>query len=155
MIFKHGFMMKKAFKTKVFALICGIGACTPMIDSHGDSPDPEKLALLKLGETPYTQVQALLGTPSSRTVFDKEYWLYISSVQERTAFFRPQETSRRITVLKFDANGILQEIEEKDMTDGISVSVSEEQTKTSGHSVSLIEQFIGNIGRFEQKKRGP
>lgn len=147
--------MNASLKTKIFALICGLGACTPMIDSHGDSPDPEKLALLKIGETPYTQVRAVLGTPSAKTVFDKEYWLYISSVQERTAFFQPRETARRITVLKFDENGILQGIEEKDMADGISVAVSEEQTKTSGHSVSLIEQFIGNIGRFEQRRSGP
>ncbi len=140
---------------KLIALALSLNACTPMLDAHGDSPDPEKLALLKIGETPYTQVQNILGTPSSKTVFDSEYWLYISSVQERIAFFKPKETERHITVLKFDNNGILQEIQQKDMNDGMSVAIDQDKTETSGHSVSLIEQFIGNIGRFEQKKRSP
>ena len=136
------------------SLLLSLTACTPMLDSHGDAPDPEKLALLETGRTPYTEVRALLGPPSSKTVFDAEHWLYISSVQKRVAFFKPEETERRITVLKFDKNGILQSIEEKTMNDGVPLLPCEDETRTSGHSVTLMEQFIGNIGRFEQKRNG-
>lgn len=126
-----------------------------MIDTHGDSPEPEKLALLEIGTTPYTEVMDILGSPSSRTIFDNEYWLYISSKQERMAFFEPKEVERKITVLKFGKDGILQGIEFKELKDGMQIVLSEDETKTSGHSIGLLDQFISNIGRFEQKKSGP
>lgn len=127
-------------------------ACTPMIDTHGSSPDPARLGKLQKGVTPYTQVQALLGSPSSKTVFGHEYWLYITSRQERLAFFKPKETARTVTSLEFDDNGILKDIKTYDLQDGVALPYDPEATEMAGHSVSVTDQLISNIGRFEQKQ---
>lgn len=128
-------------------------ACAPMIDSHGNAPDMHLLSKLKTGQTPYTEVQTILGSPSSKTIFGNEYWLYISSTQERFAFFKPEETDRSVTALRFDKNGILQEIDVRDLTDGKKIFYDSAATPMPSHSVSVMDQLINNIGRFEQDSR--
>ena len=125
-----------------------LSACAPMIDTHGDALDPEVLASLQTGKTPHTEVQAKLGSPSSRAVFDSEDWIYIHSKQERTAFFKPKETQRTVTVLRFSRNGILQEIETKTLADGREIIPTEVKTETNEKSLTILDQMISNVGRM-------
>lgn len=125
-----------------------LSACSPMIDVHGDAVDPDALALLKTGETKYTEVQNLLGSPSSKTIFDGEDWIYLHSKQERMAFFKPKETYRQITVLKFGRNGVLQKIETRTLEQGRSITPSPETTQTGESSLSIMDQMINNVGRM-------
>ena len=119
-----------------------------MIDVHGDAVDPDALSSLKVGETKYTEVQNLLGSPSSKTIFDGEDWIYLHSKQERMAFFKPKETYRRITVLKFDRSGVLQDIETKDLSQGREITPDSETTQTGEKSLSVMDQMISNVGRM-------
>ena len=123
-------------------------ACTPMIDTHGDALDSEALASLQPGKTSYMEVQATLGSPSSRAVFDSEDWIYIHSRQERTAFFRPEETQRTVTVLKFSRDGILREIETKTLADGRMIIPAVARTETNEESLTILDQMISNVGRM-------
>lgn len=143
--------MRSFFRFKTFAFLLALGGCAPMIDTHGDALDPEKLASLKVGETPYTEVLQILGSPSSRTLFDTENWLYILSKQKRIAFFKPEEFERTVTVLKFNRQGILQQIDFKQLADGRSFTPSAETTPSYGKELSVIDQMISNVGRFEGK----
>lgn len=59
-------------------------ACTPMIDTHGDALDSEALASLQPGKTSYMEVQAKLGSPSSRAVLTvKTGYIFIPARNER------------------------------------------------------------------------
>lgn len=123
-------------------------ACAPMTDVHGDALDPQTLASLQTGKTPYTEVQAKLGSPSSKAVFDGEDWIYIHSKQERKAFFKPEETQRTVTVLRFGRDGILREIETKTLADGRAIVPAAAETETNEKSLTVLDQMISNVGRM-------
>lgn len=137
------------FKTAVLFSVLASSACAPMIDTHGDIMDPDDMAALKIGVTPYTEVQNILGSPSSKTIFDSENWIYIHSKQERMAFFKPEEIERTVVVLKFSNDGILQGIETKDLKDGFKITPSSATTIRNQNSMSILDQILGNVGKFQ------
>ncbi len=140
--------MPPFFRFKVLTAAVLLSGCAPMIDTHGDALDADDLASLKVGETSYTTVAGVLGTPTARSTFDTENWLYIMSKQKRTAFFKPVEFERTVTVLRFDRSGVLQGIETKTLADGKVISPDRETTETGGKELSFFDQMAGNVGRL-------
>ena len=135
-------------KLSVFGSLFFVSACVSMIDVHGDAVDPERLASLVPQKTDYTEVQNLLGSPSSRAIFDSENWIYLHSEQKRVAFFKPKEIHRDIVVLRFDKQGILQSVETKTLEQGREITPSAEVTKTDQESLTVMDQMIRNVGRM-------
>ena len=125
-----------------------LSACSPMIDVHGDSVDEDVIASLIPGETVYTEVRQRLGSPSSKTIFDTENWIYLYSKKERFAFFEPKETYRNLTVLKFSRDGVLQKIETKTLDDGHPVVPAPADKKSDRDSLTVLDQMIANVGRM-------
>ena len=140
--------MPPFFRFKTLAAAILLSGCAPMIDTHGDALDADDLASLKVGETPYTDVARVLGSPSVRSTFDTENWLYITSKQKRTAFFKPVEFERTVTVLKFDRSGILQGIETKTLANGKTISPDRDTTEANGKGLSFFDQMADNVGRL-------
>ena len=52
--------------------------------------------------------------------------------------------------LTFDDRGILQEVQNVGLEDGEEIQIVERETPTMGRELSLIEQLIGNMGRFDR-----
>ncbi len=123
-------------------------SCSPRLSIHGNSLDPARLSEVKPGEMSRQEVQEILGSPSSKAVFDQESWYYISSRTEAFAFFKPKVTERNIVIVRFDKKGIVSEVKTLDLKDGLPVEFVERQTPTSGKELTFIEQMVGNIGRF-------
>ena len=119
-----------------------------MIDVHGDSIDESAIASLIPGETVYTEVQKKLGSPSSKTIFDGEDWIYLHSKTERLAFFKPKEIYRKLTVLKFGRDGVLQKIETKTLENGRSIVPAPADTRQDRDSLTILDQMISNVGRM-------
>ena len=125
-----------------------LSACSAMIDSHGDMTDPEAIASFIPGKTVYTEVQNKLGAPSFKAVFDNEDWIYLHSRQKRLAFFKPEEIYRKITVLKFNRDGVLQKIETKKLKNGRSITPSSSTTQTDPETLTILDQMIQNVGKM-------
>ena len=140
--------MSPFFRFKILALTAFVGGCAPMIDTHGDVLDADDLAALKVGETSYAEAAGILGTPSVRSTFDSENWLYITSKQKRIAFFKPEEFERTVTVLKFHRSGVLQGIETKTLSDGRAIAPDTDTTETNGKELTFLDQMAGNVGRL-------
>lgn len=122
-------------------------ACAPMVDTHGDATDADVLDTLKTGTATRADIVKALGSPSSRTVFDAEDWIYIHSRQERSAFFKPRETERDVVVLKFDRDGVLREKEVKTLKDGRAITPAP-QSEQNENSMTILDQLISNAGRM-------
>lgn len=126
-----------------------LSACSAMTDVHGDALDPQDLALLVPGETPYTTVQNILGSPSAKTIFDGEDWIYIQSKQERMAFFKPKEIERNLVILKFNREGVLQKIEKKTLENGRQITPDPTTTQSDNDSsLTILDQMISNVGHM-------
>jgi outer membrane protein assembly factor BamE (lipoprotein component of BamABCDE complex) len=134
-----------------------LGGCAKDIDARGNLPQPDALTKLAPGEQTRQDVQNLLGTPSTTAVFDNETWYYISSQMTQYAFYPVEELERTVYVVRFDERGILKEVAKLDANSGREIQIAGRETPTKGREYSLMEQLIGNLGRFNagKEKKGP
>ena len=128
-------------------------ACTPTIDQRGNRPLAERLAEVKVNQTK-TDVLALLGTPATTPPFSDDHWYYISSTIETFAFFAPDEISREVVAIDFNKAGRVTGIRKLSLANGKDVSMVSRETPAPGKELSLFEQFIGNVGRFNDNQPG-
>jgi outer membrane protein assembly factor BamE (lipoprotein component of BamABCDE complex) len=130
------------------AILLSIGACSPKLDNHGNIPDEELVKSIRIGFNNREQVRQMLGTPSARATFDQEAWYYVGTKTSQVAFFEPEILERKVLVVRFDSKGVVQQVERLGKNDGRSVQVVERKTPTRGKELTLIEQLLGNVGRF-------
>jgi len=139
--------------TRVIATISVLAAallagCAKDIDARGNLPPPEAFAQLSVGEQTRQDVRGLLGTPATTAVFDDETWYYISGHTTQYAFYPNHELDRTVYAVSFDDRGILKQVRKLGLEDGQNVNIAGRETPTKGREFSLIEQLIGNLGRF-------
>jgi outer membrane protein assembly factor BamE (lipoprotein component of BamABCDE complex) len=132
-----------------------LAGCTKDIDPRGNLPTADALAQLAIGEQTRQDVQGLLGTPATTAVFDDETWYYISSNTTQYAFYKTHELDRQVFVVSFNDRGILKDVRKYEMKDGHVVTPVGRETPTKGREYSIIEQLLGNIGRFSGPRRAP
>lgn len=144
--------MNIAIKPYALALAAfvAVAGCTPQVDQRGNLPDPDQVQLIKPGKSTRDDVLAALGTPSSTMNYGGETWHYISARTETTAFFKPELKDRRVLSIVFDQNGVVRDLSAKGMEDGQEVQNVERITPTAGKELSILEQLLGNVGRFSK-----
>lgn len=126
-----------------------LGACSPIVRTHGNMVDPADLSQLHPGVSGQADVVALLGSPNAEGTFSPNEWYYIGQTTKQTAFFAPDVSERRITKVTFDpATGVLKSVEQLSKADGLAVSPVSRTTPTAGHNLGVVEQVLGNVGRF-------
>ena len=94
----------------------------------------------------------ILGSPSSITPFGSDTWYYISQRTETFAFFSPEVIERQILVISFNKDGKVAKVDTLGLDQGQSINHIERTTPTHGNKMTIIEQMIGNLGRFKKKK---
>lgn len=131
--------------------------CASRLDTRGNLPDPERVAEIKPGQQTRQDVADILGSPSSVTPFGSDTWYYISKRTETFAFFAPELTDRQILMVKFGNDGKVAGIDTIGLEAGRKILPVERTTPTHGTEMSVIEQFVGNLGRFRKKnqQQGP
>lgn len=150
--------MKKRTLSLRHALLVALpvigAACTPIIEVRGNNPPPEQLAQVKIGTSTREDVQALLGTPSNVTPFGEETWHYISAITEREAFFEPEVKERKVVTVVFDRAGLVRAVDTRGLEDGKDVVPAARETPTAGKELTIIQQLMGNVGRFSKDSKG-
>lgn len=137
----------------VGAVLVAVAACSPRVEARGNLPDPQRLAKIKPGVDSRERVADMLGSPSSIAVFDQETWYYISERVETVAFFEPEVTDRKVVILHFDNKGVVKDIETLGLEDGNNIQPVDRVTPTAGREFTVMEQLIGNLGRFNKNKK--
>ena len=125
-------------------------ACALRLDTRGNLPDPDQLTKIKPGQHTRMQVAEILGSPSNISTFDQETWFYVSQRTETTAFFEPDVKTRQVVILRFDKGGKLADVRTIGLEKGRKVLPVERETPTSGNEMGIIEQIIGNLGKFNK-----
>lgn len=136
------------------ALTLAAGACTPAVDLRGNLPSPDSLAQVKPGKTTRDEVQTLLGTPSTTATYGGESWQYISARTETTAFFKPEVKERKVISISFDRAGVVKDVIQRGLEDGLAIQTVERETPTAGKELSILEQLVGNVGKFSKDSKG-
>tara|TARA_A100001037_G_scaffold291015_1_gene304534 strand:- start:250 stop:804 length:555 start_codon:yes stop_codon:yes gene_type:complete len=130
------------------ALTLMISACSPTMNNHGNVPDQELVKSIRIGINNREQVSAMLGTPSTIATFDQEAWYYVGTRTSRIAFFEPKLLERQVLVVRFDKKGIVRQVERLDKNSGRAFQVVDRKTPTRGKELTILEQLLGNVGRF-------
>lgn len=146
-------MFKRLIPFLVFAWVAvAVSGCASRLDTRGNLPDPDRVKEIKPGEQSRDEVEEILGSPSAVTAFGSDTWYYISKQTETFAFFKPKVTERQIVVVKFDKDGKVSKIEKVGLEEGKKVIPVERTTPTHGNKMTVLEQLIGNLGRFRKKQ---
>lgn len=134
----------------VGSIVMALGACAPRIDTRGNLPDPERLAEVKPGLLTRDEVANILGSPSTIATFDEETWYYISKRTETVAFLEPEIGERMVVIVRFDSKGVVSGVETLGVEDGRVVRPVDRKTPTAGNELTILDQLIGNFGRFNK-----
>jgi outer membrane protein assembly factor BamE (lipoprotein component of BamABCDE complex) len=125
-------------------------ACVSRTTVHGDAIEQDRLKQIIVGTHTRSDVAAAFGTPSSVSPFTADTWYYISARMSGFAFWPDEEVERQVVVVSFDERGVVSKVETLTLDDGRDVNVVSRQTPSFGEDMSMIQQFLGNIGRFEK-----
>lgn len=126
--------------------------CVKNIENTGYSFKAQQLASLKKGESLKTDVRRALGSPSATSDFGKEVWYYIGTQYESIIFLDPKIKEQTVIAVSFDETSHVDSVVKFTQDHARNVIISDEFTKTEGHDMSIIEQLLGNVGRFNTSK---
>jgi outer membrane protein assembly factor BamE (lipoprotein component of BamABCDE complex) len=128
--------------------LLAIAACTNPIDQRGNLPDPAKVAQIKPGSTDKATVTLLLGSPSSIAEFDGNTWYYISEKTRRQLAEAPAVLDQQVLAVHFNKDGIVSGVDKRTLADAETVVPNPNATPAPGREFTLMEQLIGNFGKF-------
>lgn len=132
----------------VCAVAVALAGCGPPDDLRGNDPDKKSMDSIKLGVTDKASVAKLLGSPSSVATFDPNTWYYISQKTQNVAFFKPRLKDEKVVSISFDKQGIVRKVAYLSMNDHAEIVPDPDFTPAPGREFTIIEQLIGNFGRF-------
>lgn len=122
--------------------------CTPLYRNHGYMPLDADLSALTVGVDTRDSVAEAVGTPTAGGVLADGNYYYVRSRFRHFGFLEPQEVSREVLAISFDAQGVMRNVETFGLQDGQVVTLSQRITDTSVQDRTFIRQLLGNIGNF-------
>ncbi len=126
-----------------------LAACAPTIVNNGFMIDEDAVQQIQPGQQTREQVAQILGTPSSVAAFDDQTWLYIHRRTSQYAFLDPQILDQNVIAITFDRNsGTVSGVRRLTLADGQAIEPVERITPSPGKELTVLDQFLGNIGRF-------
>ena len=135
-------------KVLILAALILASSCSPLVSVRGHNEALEDFSQVIVGQSGMDDVQALFGSPSSRSNFGDETWYYITTTEEVVGAFSPNITSQDVTAISFDQDKRVKDIARYALKDGKPVALVKRTTPTEGHELTFIEQMLGNLGRF-------
>lgn len=147
--------VNRFFSTLLCSSALALSACSPNVETRGHVQEPDWKQQITVGTTTRDDVFQLLGSPSTTSSFGSETWYFITAKRENFAFLKPEIADQEVIAISFDTGGVVsnvQEVGREAMRDD--VEFSERKTPTEGHSMTFIEQLLGNAGRFNRPDSG-
>ncbi len=129
-------------------LALGLGACAQDIRVRGNFPNAEAVSKINPGIHSRIDIQSLLGSPSTVSTFRDSKWYYIGQKSTQFAFFEPKVLERTVLVVSFDEAGLVEATRTYALEDGQPIDPVDRVTPTEGREVSILQQLLGNLGKF-------
>lgn len=131
-----------------------LAACDRPIQVRGHLPDEEAVAQIKPGDHSRSDVVEALGSPSAISTFEDDTWYYVGSKSRTFAFFEPDVLERSVLAVSFDEAERVRETRLYTLEDGRPVDPVDRITPTEGKDLTLLQQLLGNLGRFNTEQEG-
>lgn len=131
-------------------LIVPVAGCTPTQATRGNIVEDYRMAEIVPGVSTRTSVLQSLGSPTTEAPFDPNVWYYIGQKTEKTGIFDPKVVDKKVVVVAFNTDGVVDTIEEV-KADQIDIPHVRRKTPTSGNEITVLQQLLGNVGRFNKQ----
>lgn len=115
---------------------------------RGNKVDPDSVAQLVPGTSTRQDAAALLGSPTAKAAFDDNTWIYISQITRPVIGGFQGVDDQQVVLLTFDSKGVLTGVQKRGPGDSLPVDVVSRTTPSPGTEASLLQQLLGNVGRF-------
>lgn len=140
--------LPRALASALLAPAVILGGCNNVVDQRGFTPTPGSVEKLEVGTQSREDVVRVVGSPSAVATFNPNIWYYISETQEYWAFTKPKITEQKVIQVTFNDSGRVEGIKNYDLKDAEDISMVKRITPTSGKELTILEQVLGNVGRF-------
>ncbi len=127
--------------------IITISACTTIKETRGAELRETKTSQISADSTK-ADIVSLLGSPSTTSTYGNDVWYYINTHKNRSLYGSDNITKQEVLAITFDENDVVQYVEVFDKNSAREFAISRERTPTAGHELGVIEQILGNVGRF-------
>lgn len=128
--------------------LLAVAGCTPAVSNHGYRLDTARIDRIQPGVTSREEVARLLGSPSTRATLDDRTWYYVAQRTERASFYNEDLVAQEVVAIRFDGRGVVAQIDRSGLEDAQAVAPVAETTPTRGSELTILEQMVSNIGRF-------
>ena len=119
-----------------------------VVDHHGVPFLEKKQKQLMINKTTSNDVRKILGTPSTRSKFDNDVWIYIERKQTQSQLRNLGKMKifrNDVLVLEIDNYGILKKKEFYNMEDMKKIKVVENTTEATFARNSFIYDFMSSM----------
>ena len=143
-------VIRKMARVRSFLLLAALAgtiSCAPVDRNHGYIPLPEDLDRIVVGQDSRESVADIVGPPTAGGVLSGGDYFYVASKFRHFGAVAPREISREVLAIRFDANGLVRNIERFGLEDGRVVVLSRRVTDDNVADTTFIRQLLGNIGR--------
>lgn len=152
---------KSALLLGATAMVIATLGCTPTVNTRGNLIPDSKLQKVQPNISTQYDVTNLFGPPTIETPFDDgtgTTWYYAGHTSERLGVFKHEITERKLVQVDFDQNGVMTGMRTLDPALAKDIDMINRETPTAGREYTILQQFVGNIGRFNgvgQTKKQP
>jgi outer membrane protein assembly factor BamE (lipoprotein component of BamABCDE complex) len=122
--------------------------------TRGNFLDDDRLKTVQQNVSTKDEIQKTLGSPTTVDPFDDNTWFYIGEKTSTKSFLDPKVTARKVIVMHFNKEGVLQTAQQVDEKSGRRIDLVEKTTPTPGRDVNAFQQFLGNVGKYNTTPGG-
>ena len=119
-----------------------------VVKHHGVPFLEKKQKQLMINKTTSNDVRKILGTPSTRSKFDNDVWIYIERKQTQSRLRNLGQMKifkNNVLVIEIDNYGILKKKEFYNMEDMKKIKIAEETTEANFSRNSFIYEFMSSM----------
>ena len=148
--------MKYIAQNLVLFSVLFLISCTSDVENRGYVVKFSDFSAIKPGNSNKNQVLEVLGSPTTKSVYGQEKWIYMGAEETKETFFEPEVQNFKAYEITFNESGIVDSIDKKTKDNMREFAVSEDKTETSGNEITFIQQLLGNLGKFNPgRNSGP
>jgi len=105
--------------------------------------------------TNVAEIMEKMGSPTTSSTFGKPVFFYVNSKYEQKMFFIPKLVEQRILAIHFSDSGNVEKVKRYTLKDAKDIDFSSDSIEIQGNEMGVLEQILGNIGRFSNQGRRP
>ena len=143
------FWIKPFPSVLVFASL--LASCAQPIEIHGNRISLRSIEAIEPGKTTEKQVLEQLGKPVITQDYGSKIWIYVKSKSQKTVLSGRNFLDRTVVRVSFNKKGIATSVDIIPYDKELNAEISTRRTPTAGQEITVLQQLIGNFGRFENK----